>query len=149
MTMREKLAWVCLITTVLVWTPYFVFMALLLGRGALNPGAVIAAFVLAVVLSTAFAIAGAIGVSLFGKQEPKDERDAAIDARALKVAHYLLAGLSFTAVGGVFVLAISRGATPSGDLLSATLMSQAWLLCFVASEVVYYGLQVLGYRRGA
>ncbi len=149
MSFREKTAWVGLVSTLLVFVPYFLYVFGLAAKGDLNPGLVAGAFVALVLFSTVLGIASGILVAVTSKDEPKDERDAAIDARAYRFAYLVLAALCFTAVGAVSVLTLVRPALPSARVLAPMFIGQVFLLCFVTAESIRYLTQALAYRRGA
>jgi hypothetical protein len=149
MSFREKTAWAGLISTLVVFVPYFLHVFGLASRSELEPGRVTGAFVALVVFSVVLGIVSGIVVAVTSKQEAKDERDAAIESRAYRYAYFVLATLCFTAVGMVSVLALVRPALPDGRLLAPMLIGQVFLFCFVAAESTKYLTQALSYRRGA
>jgi hypothetical protein len=149
MSFREKTAWVGLVSTLVVFVPYFIYVFGLASRRELEPGPVTGAFVALVIFSILLGIVSGIVVAVTSKQEPKDERDAAIESRAYRHAYFVLATLCFTAVGLVSVLSLVRPALPDGRLLAPMLIGQVFLLCFVAAESTKYLTQALSYRRGA
>lgn len=149
MSFREKTAWVGLVSTLVVFVPYFVYVFGLASRSELDAGPVAGAFVALVIFSIVLGIVSGIVVAVTSKQEPKDERDAAIESRAYRYAYFVLATLCFTAVGLVSVAALLRPALPDGRLLAPMLIAQVFLFCFVAAESTKYLTQALSYRRGA
>jgi hypothetical protein len=149
MSFREKIAWVCLLSTIAVWSPYFAHILARSRQGELGAGAVITGFVAAVVLQSLLCIAASLAIALRSRREPRDERDSAVEAKALKVAYYVLIVSGFMAVGFAFCSAITRGADPSAGMSAAMLMSQLVLFCFVVAEATRFLAQVVCYRRGA
>src|SRR4029078_159546 len=99
MSFREKSAWVGLISTLVVFVPYFLYVFGLASRSELEPGPVTGAFVALVIFSMALGIVSGIVVAVTSKQEPKDERDAAIESRAYRYAYFVLGTLCLTAGG--------------------------------------------------
>lgn len=136
MSFREKLAWICLVTTILVFVPYFAYVFSLFASGEPKLGAVLQAFVIAVVIQIVLSVVANIVIVAFrSRVEPPDERDRAIDFRSLKISYYVLAVSVFLAIGCVLVY-------------SPLFISQMLLLCFVAAEVTRYSTQAFCYRRG-
>jgi hypothetical protein len=148
MSFREKIAWVCLLSTITVWSPYFTHMLVWSRQGELGAGAVIVAFIAAVVIQSLLSIIATVLISIRTRREPADERDSAVDAKSLKIAYYVLVVSGFMAVSLAFCSAITRGARPSADMSAAIIMSQLVLFCFVVAEVTRFLTQVICYRRG-
>src|SRR5438093_561337 len=132
MSFREKIAWSCLATTLLVFVPYFVYVFQLSGRNALHTPLVVPALVAAIATQAVLNIVAAAAIALLSRPERKDERDAAIESRSFRYAYGVLAVSMVTAVGA----AIFVPAADSGTRLA--LMSQVMLLCFVAAEATKY-----------
>lgn len=136
MSFREKLAWICLVTTILVFVPYFAYVFWLFAAGEPKLGVVLQAFVTAVVIQIVLSVVANIAIAAFrARVEPPDERDRAIDLRSLKISYYVLAVSVFLAIGYVLVY-------------SPLFISQMMLLCFVAAEVARYSTQAVCYRTG-
>jgi hypothetical protein len=148
MSYGERSAWARLVTTLAVYLPYFAYIANSIGSGEFSIGAVMEAFILAVICSIVLIIVvHAILVIRFGREQ-RDERDTAIDARSLKVAYFFLVSIFFTALCGIAVpLALATTAEVSA-LPGFLLASQVMLLCFVLAEMVRFTTQIVGYRRG-
>lgn len=139
MNFREKSAWVCLLSTLLVFVPYFIHVASLFNQDrAIAPPEIWAVFAVAAVLQALITAAIHIVLSRQWQREPKDERDTAIQSAAYRRAYIVLS------VGVALLLCL----TVWGPTLSALALGQWMLLAFVLAEVTNYGFQVLGYRRG-
>jgi magnesium-transporting ATPase (P-type) len=149
MSFREKSAWVCFITTLIVWIPYFAYVVQLFQRGELSAGPIIAAFIGAVVFQTALGIVAFIAIAIRSRQEPKDERDMAIESKGYKNAYFVLAFACLFAISWIIVYAVAAGPESAARLLTPTAMSQMLLFCFVAAEATRYGTQAISYRRGS
>ena len=68
MSFREKLAWVSLLSTGVIWSSYFGHT---LGRSDLGVGSVFGAFVAAVVLQSILGIIATVAISVTSRREPK------------------------------------------------------------------------------
>lgn len=145
MSFRERVAWVFLTTTVLIFGPYFVHIGVLFAEDRLIGGEVLGTFIGATVVLTLLSILAGLALAFF-RQEPKDERDTAIDLKAIRNAYYVFAGLTMTAI-----LAVMCGTVlPTGPAWWAqpVLVGQVLLFSFVVAEVVHFATVVVCYRRG-
>lgn len=139
MSFREKSAWICLLSTLLVFVPYFVHAGHLFQQGRPLIGAEIwAPFALAVVVQALITAAGHIALAWQAQREPKDERDTAIESVAYRRAYIVLS------VSIALLLCLTVWGPSMGELA----LGQCLLLAFVLAEVTHYAWQVLGYRRG-
>lgn len=143
MSFREKSAWVCLISTLVVFVPYFLMVAIIDAAGALKMGAIVGLLVAAIFFQGAIAAAAMIAVAIRSGADTADERDRAIDLRAFRNGYFVL---SVSLVSAICVMIF---APPSwASHLTLPLASQVFFGCFVAAEVVKYSTQVVSYRRG-
>jgi Na+/H+ antiporter NhaD/arsenite permease-like protein len=143
MSFREKSAWACLVTTGVVFVPYFTFIAQLASRGELILPRVVVAFVAAVLAQIVLSSVYMTVIALRTRQEPRDERDTAIENRAFRGAHWtLVIALWIFVLGGGFLAPVFP------QLISVVFVGQLALLSFVLSELVHYATLVHGYRRG-
>lgn len=143
MSFREKSAWACLVCTLVVFVPYFVFVAGLVQRGELSLLRVLVAFVAAVICQAGLAGLYHAAIALRTREEPADERDRAIEGRSVRAAYWVLLTGVMVLVLGVPMLG---GLVPGSD--SGLLVGQIALLCVVVAESVHFGVQAAGYRRG-
>ncbi len=133
---RERSLWIQLLSTAAVYSAYFLAVALgVTGAAAasLLVGVIALQGVAGIVLGVYFAVRT--------RPEPADERDRAIARGATRVAYFVLAG-------GVMlvIVALLWGSSAWGrPFLTGNLL----LACFVVSEVVRQGAQVVAYRKGA
>ncbi len=149
MPFREKSAWACFITTVIVFVPYFLYVAFLFRRGILNPGAIIPAFVVAVIIQSVLTAAAHIGFVIRGRQEAKDERDVVIESKSFQYAYAVLVTTSFVAITIVAPFALMPRSVFTGPIMAFTFMSQIVLLCIILAEATKYGTRAVCYRRGS
>jgi hypothetical protein len=139
MSFREKSAWICLLSTLLVFVPYFVHVAGLFQQGRPVFAAEIwVVFALAAVVQALITAATHIAIARQAQREPKDERDRAVESMAYRRAYIVLS----------ISIALLLCLTVWGPTMSVIGLGQWLLLAFVLAEVTNYGCQVLGYRRG-
>ena len=164
MAFHEKNAWACLLSLLLVFVPYFIFVLR-------NPVAYIWLFVLAVVvlagLLTAFNV---INASIFavnsksGELTQLDERDKSIEVRAAKISGVVLGFAVVTwclnTMIGIPIIGkreLAENGVANGQSLSdfsipaETVLTAIHLLFagFVIANVVYYLAIIVGYRRAS
>ena len=148
MSRRERCAWINLSTTLVVYVPYFLYFARLLGRGGFHGSDLIGPFLVAVAAQIVLSIIAVCVFALPARSEPKDERDVALEGRSLRVAYYVLASSGFSLVLLVPVF-LGRSLIARGDVMFVLLMAtQLFLFCFVVAEATRFALLALGYRRG-
>jgi hypothetical protein len=137
MSFKEKIAWISVVTTVLIWGGYFGFMAATGGR---YPGPVyfvgfIGAMIVQAILVTVASIVTAV-VAPADASAGSDERDRAISRQAYALAYPVLLALVFCVAGSVHF-----GVRPVG-------MAYGIMGAIVIAEIVHYAAQIAGYRRG-
>lgn len=147
MSFREKTAWVCLISTIAVYVPYFAHVYRLFDRGELTAGTALSLFIGAVVAQTLLGIASGAAIAIVGsRQAPRDERDAAIGCRSYRNAYLILVSACFSAVVGVVALTLAPAS--SARRLEPVAIAQVLFLCGVVAEAGRYLTQAVSYRRG-
>jgi len=149
MSLREKSAWACLITSVVVFVPYFVFVFRLFAQGQLTGGEALGAFIGAVIWHAILTAAVHIAIAVSTREERADERDALIESRSFKYAYVVLTTSVFGAVPSVIGLGIGLDPGNASRFLTAVFLSQLILFCFILAEVVKYLTQAVCYRRGS
>lgn len=148
MSFREKTAWACLLTTVAIWGPYFFNVLQLLKTNELTGGRILGMFIGAVVLQVVIQVLAAIYIAIRTKQEPKDERDVLIEAKASKNAYFVLTFFCVFAIGWIAMYTIAAGQDAGGQLVTPLVISQMIFFCFVAAETTRFASQIVSYRRG-
>ncbi len=156
---REKVAWINLLTTVLLYMPYFVgawrWLASGGPDGTLGILLTLHLWLLPVIIAQVVLIP--LGLAAFwltgqrAGQEGADERDRAIDARAARAAYLTLIVLAGVAFYTLLPFVLSGNALlglPSGVMFSPTSLLLLGFMAFVVAETVRFGVQALGYRRG-
>lgn len=137
MPFREKIAWISATTTLVIWGAYFGFM---IATHAALPGPVyLAGFVAAVIAQAILTAAAAIIVAV---EDPKeagaaaDERDKLISRRAYAIAYPVLLSLVVLVAASMHLGVSARG------------MAYEIMAAIAIAEIVHYGTQIVGYRRG-
>ena len=151
MSPHERNAWIRLISLSLVFVPYFAHVLRLLHADAPIGRAICVAFLVAALAHGLLNGAlQAVARLVFGA-ERIDERDAAIDARSLRVAYFSMINLVLAALGTVALLgAVTRPSANGGLLLPGfVLVSQSVFFCVVVAEASRHRTQVFCYRREA
>jgi hypothetical protein len=137
MPFKEKIAWISVITTVLIWGTFFGFM---LATGFRYAGALyFGAFTLAIVIQAALAAAAAIVVAVLAPADAgaaSDERDRRIAHRAYAYAYPVLLALVVCVAASLHFGIHAIG------------MAYEIMAAIVIAEIVHYGVQIAGYRRG-
>ena len=147
MCLREKSAWVCLVTTVAIYVPYFAYVFRLLHGGHLQSHTFFAAWIYAVVLQTGLSILAALLFMVRQRREPKDERDMVIEARSFRYAYGFLAVCCFLLVIIIPHFSLDPLGRYVGHGSMLVLAAQTVLLVFVVAEIVKYLTLAIGYRR--
>lgn len=135
MSFREKIAWISIVTTAVIWGGFFGFMAVTQGR---QPGVIYLVGFVAAVIVQAVLVAGATTVTaLLAPAEASagpDERDRTIARRAYSIAYPVLI---------VLVLCVAAGLHLGW---SARDMAYGIMGAIVLAEIAHYGAQIAGYR---
>lgn len=141
MPFKEKIAWISVVTTAIVWGGYFTFaFRTMMTGGVPHPSIYMAAFTAALILQALLAAAAAIVVAILAPKDanaPADERDREVAHRSYAIAYPVLISLIVCVTVTVYF-----GATP-WDLVNGMMAA------IVIAEIVHYGAQIVGYRRGA
>lgn len=137
MPFREKIAWISVSTTVLIWGSFFGFMAATHGR---YPGMLyVAGFVGAVMTQAILVAVASIVTALLAPRDASaasDERDRTIARRSYAIAYPVLLTLVVCVAASLHM-----GMTAIG-------MAYGIMGAIVIAEIVHYGAQIVGYRRG-
>ena len=137
MPFKEKIAWISVVTTMLVWSGYFGFM--LMTGGKLHGAVYFAGFIGAVIVQTVLMIVAATVTAVMALGDASagsDERDKDIARRAYALAYPVLIGLVICVAGSVHL---------GFDKID---MAYAIMGAIVIAEIVHYAAQIAGYRRG-
>ena len=151
MSHHERNAWIRLASLSIVFVPYFSHVLRLLHTDAPIGRAICVAFLAAALAHGLLSGAmQAIARLVFGAEQV-DERDAAIDARSLRVAYFSMINLVLAALGTVALLGTVTRPAANGALLlpGFVLVSQYVFFCLVVAEASRYLTQVFCYRREA
>ena len=149
MSFREKTAWACFLSTILIWAPYFWNVLKLFRAHEPSGGAILGMFIGAVVLQVVIMIVAAIVIAIFSKQEPKDERDILIEAKASRNAYFVLGFFIMFAGAWIFMYGFAAGEGLFTQVVTPLVISQLIFFCFVAAETARYASLIVSYRRGS
>ena len=138
MGFRERSAWMCLISILLVQVPYFAWTTPLFLVGPVPVARLLPSLMLAVLLQSGFSIA--VHVLIARQADPRlhDERDDAIAAASVRRAYFVL----MVSLVPVFALAMIYERT-----ISVAAMIQLLFAGWVLAELVRYASQCWDYRR--
>ncbi|MES2096329.1 MAG: hypothetical protein V4459_06190 [Pseudomonadota bacterium] len=137
MPFKEKIAWISVLTTILVWGGYFGFMAATGGR--MHGAVYMAGFVGAVIVQTILVVIASIVTAVLAPKDASagtDERDKEISRRAYALAYPVLLTLIVCVAASMHF-----GMTPHD-------MAYEIMGAIVIAEIVHYGAQIAGYRKG-
>ena len=151
MSPRERSACIHLASLLIVFVPYFAHVAERFAHGVTTARPLMIEFVGALVVYLILnGLMHAIAAIAFG-QPLHDERDAAIEARSLRVAYGTVLGLSWTALAITLFIGIVQTPSDAGLvwLPTFTLTSQYLLFSFLVAEALRYGTQLFCYRTGS
>lgn len=137
MPFKEKIAWISVVTTVLVWGGYFGFG---LATGWQLHGMVyVMGFVGAVIVQTILVVVASIVTAAFAPRDASagsDERDRDIARRSYAFAYPVLLTLVLCVAASMHF-----GVSKIG-------MAYGIMGAIVVAEIVHYAAQIAGYRRG-
>jgi|KBSMisStaDraftv2_1062788.scaffolds.fasta_scaffold279564_3 hypothetical protein len=137
MSFREKSAWICLVSVLVVQGGYFVHLARMASDGALTSHSMLPALAVATLVQALATAAGHLAFVRQGARERLDERDRAISAAAFRRAYLVFAVGVFCAVFGALQF------ESAGVVVATQLAYAAWVL----AELVKYASQAFDYRR--
>ena len=140
MSFREKSAWACLLTTLAVFLPYFVYVFWRFGHEERGTLSVTPEFIAAVVFAIVLNVGVHIAIAVRTRLEPKDERDRAIEATSYRNAYYVF----LSCVGMILFIPMPW----LNHTMTLALMNQVLFVCFIVAETTRYLTQAVGYRRG-
>ncbi|HEY7464993.1 MAG TPA: hypothetical protein VH987_11275 [Candidatus Limnocylindria bacterium] len=136
---REKLAWLYLIAMAVAFVPYFTYTAMDPPTDALPDMGRLMRLAAALIGQAVVLGIGYLLLWVSNRTEaraPADERDKAIERRALGVAYYVL--IAGAVAVGCFLPFTDTGWSIVNSAVGAVLLA----------EVVHYGVVVWSYRRG-
>uniref|UniRef100_UPI0035CBFDCB hypothetical protein n=1 Tax=uncultured Sphingomonas sp. TaxID=158754 RepID=UPI0035CBFDCB len=137
MPFREKIAWISVATTIVIWGGFFGFMAVT--RGQYAGPVYLVGFVGAVIVQAILVTVASIVTALLAPRDASagsDERDRTIARRSYAIAYPVLLTLVVCVVASLHLGA------------SKIDMAYGIMGAIVIAEIVHYGAQIAGYRRG-
>jgi hypothetical protein len=139
MSHRERVAVLSLLAMAVTYGPYFTWMSLVPPTAPLPDLRTMSLFAATSITQALLLGAGHLCLRWWWPDDaraPSDERDRAIDRRALRIAYYVLMSGTIL-VGGVMPFQVA-----GWQLVNAA------IFMVVLSEVVHYAAALWGYRRG-
>ena len=140
MPFKEKIAWIAVVTTVIVWGAYFAAVLRAAATGGVpHPAVYVVAFSGAVAVQAVLMIVATTITAVMAPKEAgaaADERDKTVARRAYAIAYPVLLGLIVCVAASVHL-----GARPWH-------LVNGMMAAIVVAEIVHYGAQIVGYRRG-
>jgi len=137
MPFKEKIAWISVVTTILVWGSYFaavIRMAMTGGTPIYTPGFTAALIVQAILMVIATTVTAVLAPK--DASAASDERDKEISRRSYAIAYPVLLGLIVCVAASVHFGASAWG------------LVNGMMAAIVIAEIVHYGAQIAGYRQG-
>ena len=134
---RERLAWITLLSILVTLVPYLAWMSLHPPTRPMPDLPTMGTFAFAVIVHAIFMAGGATWLRLAWPDDavaPADERDRAVQHRALVVAYYV------TIVGLILVGCIMPFTAAGWTLVNAAIAT------IVVAELLHSGLVIVGYR---
>lgn len=146
-TFREQSTWATLVTTVIVYVA-LLFAVLYDPGNAWRTAWLLGA---AVVVEIGVLVLAHIVLAIRAREEPDDERDAAVALRSLRYSHVVLGAGIVLSILGLLAGQILRSRE---DALPVAILDPLWIghwlvFCLVLSEIARLVSRVIGYRRGA
>ena len=154
MAYREKVQWVSLATSLIVWGLYFAQLAASLAAGQPAPGETLGGFIGAVILLVVIQVAAIIAIAIHRPSEaelPADPREREIEQSAGKGAYAVLSLAVVAIMLATPVLTVAAPAAlgqPTGTV-AAMLVGNALLAALVLASIVHSIWQIILYRRQA
>jgi len=140
MAFREKMAWFTLIGFILTYAVYFGIAAPAVAFGRDNMLDIVWSFGPVAAVHGLISIIGSSAIAIAARRDARnlaDERDRAIDRKAISVAYYvMLVGVLFVGVAGPFTMQPYQIVNLS-------------LAVIVVCQIIHDVLVILGYRRGS
>ena len=150
MSSRERIAWIRLVSLVVVFVPYIAYVGALFAADAARARPLSIAFVAA---SVAFLVVNAVGEAILRTSNPcrpRDERDRAIENVSMRTAYVALVVLVLGAISTFEVLGVMTPPSTDGRIPVPgwALTSQFAFVSVVVAEALRSVTQVVCYRRG-
>ncbi len=139
LSFREKIVWISLISTVLIFGYYFFQAFNVFNNPNIENTSLISLFIGVVILISVIQVILIIILSIANKKEAEkggDERDKLIEAKATKISHFILSAGAWTTAFGILFTS------------SAFVLINVLIFFLIVSEIVGYSLQLIYHRRG-
>jgi hypothetical protein len=152
MSFREKSAWISLVTTLLVWSGFFILLFHELASRAPNSGRLLASFVGSTILMIVLQIAIHIVIAISAPKDVDavaDERERMIELKASRIGFVTLMTLSMGAVIALPLVGVAGPQLFPSDPLtgSLTVLGGAIFLSVILAELAHDVSQIVFFRR--
>lgn len=154
MPYREKIAWISLFTTSVIWGQYFWRLAEQLRRGAGGPGDYLGMFIGTVIVAVVVQVVLTVAVAIAKPSEAEvaaDERERMIELKSSSAAYGLLSLLVvLTAVATPLMAGFgSRLFGANGTITGIVLSANAMILALLVAELVRAVWTIALFRKAA
>lgn len=136
---REKIIWVSLISTILIFGYYFIQAFKVFTNPDIENISLLSLFLGLVIFITVIQVTLIITLSIVNRKEAKadgDERDKLIETKATRISHFILSAGAWTTAFGILITS------------SAFILINVLILFLIISEIVGFSLQLFYHRRG-
>lgn len=154
MSLREKTSWIAVLTTLVVWSYYFVAFWTEALAGRIDGDALRQLFIICLVITIAVMLGLTVAMSVAARRAmdaPPDELESQIEARADRIGFKVLELLSPIAmIGGLLSLDAIRAGFPQDPAGStAIIFVNGFLMVLVVVELVREGIKIALFRMTA
>lgn len=154
MSLREKTSWIAVLTTLVVWSYYFVAFWTGALAGRIDGDALRQLFIICLVITIAVMLGLTVAMSVAARRAmdaPPDELERQIEARADRIGFKVLELLSPIAmIGGLLSLDAIRAGFPQDPAGSAAIIFvNGFLMVLVVVELVREGIKIALFRMTA
>ena len=136
---REKIIWISLSSTVLIFGYYFFQAFKVFNNPDVENTTLISLFISVVILISIIQVILIIILSIANKKEAEkggDEREKLIEAKATKISYFILSAGAWVTAFGILLTS------------SAFILINVLILFLVLAEIIGFSLQLIYYKRG-
>ena len=136
---REKIIWISLISTVLIFGYYFFQAFRVFNNPDIENTTLVSLFIGVVILISIIQVVLIIILSIVNKKEAEkggDERDKLIEAKATKISYFILSAGAWTTAFGILITS------------SAFILINVLIFFLIIAEIVGFSMQLIYHRRG-
>ena len=150
LSFKEKSIAGSLIITLALFGYYFIKFFQILAEGSSEklqelPIVLLVVVVLVVIVEAIYHIAIALGPD---GDDVDDERDRLIEAKATRIAYFVLAAGCVTTIGHATLAGVFAERLDDSLMVSPIMTANFILISFILAEITGFGMQLVYYRRG-